>query len=470
MVGVPAVVLLGFLALLGRAGVGIQIAGLPLGALLTPISTLLVVALLVLPRGRRLLAEFSGTERRIAILVAVAVLAGVARAGAQGFPTLLRLQDMAYLLHLPWMVVGMAAMRLLRTDDERNRVLTWIAWMLLTVLGLHSGRGMIAPFESLFLWLSDALSGVSDKPSNLMKAGDQALYGVTLAALSLYLARARVPARLRSLRVLIAGSGLLFGTQLTSLIFGGSRGALLGATIGFSALIILNRARNMASRILLVGITIGLVGMSALTLTTPATPPTTESSSIPPPSTPHTTDGSRSDARTSLRESYEELTGRRGLTATLNQVSVQDGRLSGSSTVGWRISIWTEVVEEWNASWSNRLFGIGFGNEIEAMTLPGRQGFDGLNRGVHSIAFTILARQGLFGLYTALRLVGAVIVGAPSSRLLVVPVTTTALVAAMFDVFLEGVQAPVFLWVFIGLALGQSDQGSRESISSNSST
>ena len=94
VVGVPAVILLGFLALLGRAGVGIQIAGLPLGALLTPVPTLLFVVLLVLPRGRRLLATFSTAERRIAILVGVAVIAGTARAAAQGMPTLL-------LFHLP---------------------------------------------------------------------------------------------------------------------------------------------------------------------------------------------------------------------------------------------------------------------------------------------------------------------------------------------------------------------------------
>jgi hypothetical protein len=103
------------------------------------------------------------------------------------------------------------------------------------------------------------------------------------------------------------------------------------------------------------------------------------------------------------------------------------------------------------------------------MTVPGRQGYDGLNRGVHSIAFTILARQGLIGIFAAAALLGAVALGAPRSRLLVIPVVATALVVGLFDVFLEGVQAPMFLWTFIGLALCQPDRGSRESISSNSS-
>ncbi len=93
VVGVPVVVLLGFLALLGRSGVGIQIAGLPLGALLTPVPTVFVALMLATRKGQAILSTFSLPQRRVAILVGVAVAVGVLRAAAQGLPTLLRFQD-----------------------------------------------------------------------------------------------------------------------------------------------------------------------------------------------------------------------------------------------------------------------------------------------------------------------------------------------------------------------------------------
>jgi hypothetical protein len=73
-------------------------------------------------------------------------------------------------------------------------------------------------------------------------------------------------------------------------------------------------------------------------------------------------------------------------------------------------------------------------------------------------------------MFAAAALLGAVALGASRSRLLVIPVVATALIVGLFDVFLEGVHAPIFLWLFVGLVLCQPDRGSRESISSNSST
>ena len=148
-VGVPAVLLLGFLALLGRAGVGVQVLGLSLGAYLTPLPSVLVAGLIATARGRTLLRSFDRSQRRVAIAVAVAVAAGLLRAAAQGMPTLLRLQDMAYLLHLPWIVVGMAAMKTLASDEERARVLIWLSWTLVVILTLHGTRDFVSPINWL---------------------------------------------------------------------------------------------------------------------------------------------------------------------------------------------------------------------------------------------------------------------------------------------------------------------------------
>jgi hypothetical protein len=144
------------------------------------------------------------------------------------------------------------------------------------------------------------------------------------------------------------------------------------------------------------------------------------------------------------------------LAATVEQLRIVDDVSRRPSEVSWRIDIWTEVIEEWNASWTNRVFGIGFGNEIEAMTVPGRQGYDGLNRGVHSIIFTTLARQGLAGVAVGMSLLGVLLLTAPPlSRTIVAPVILSGLTVGLFDVFLEGVHAPVFLWLTVGLGLSQ---------------
>lgn len=446
-VGVPAILLLGFLALLGRAGVGIQLFGLPLGAYLTPLPMVAVGILLVPRRGRALIHSFDRPQRRVAMAVGIAVGAGVLRAAAQGTPTLLRFQDMAYLLHLPWIIVGMAAMKTLRSDEERLRVLRWIAWTLALVLTLHWARGVIAPVGWLFEQLVSSLEVVSDKPGNLMKDGDRALYGIALAALAMHL----VGARSRGLKgiTLIGIAGLLLGTQLADHSLGGSRGALLGVLVG-AALLAVRRPSRAARGILLGTATLSFLLSSAVVLATAPDPAT------PPPAT--APDPAES---LSMRERYEMLAGRRALTATLEQLRIEDGEFARPSEVSWRIAIWTDVIDEWNSSWTNRLFGIGFGTEIEAMTVPGRQGFDGLNRGVHNITFTVLARQGLVGLLAAagvlLSLTLVLISTAPPS----LAILFAALVVGSFDVFLEGVQAPVFLWFLIGM-LADDDRESRE--------
>ena len=456
-VGVPAVLLLGFLALLGRAGVGIQILGLPLGAYLTPLPMVAVGILLVTRRGRALIHSFDRPQRRVAIAVGIAVGAGVLRAAAQGTPTLLRFQDLAYLLHLPWIIVGMEAMKTLRSDEERLRVLRWIAWTLALVLTLHWARGVIAPVGLLFEQLVSSLEIVSDKPGNLMKDGDRALYGIALAALAMHL----VGARNRDLKgmALISVAGLLLGVQLADLSLGGSRGALLGVILG-AAVLVVRRPSRAARGILLGTATLSFLLSSAVVLATAPDPAT------PPPAT--APDPAES---LSMRESYEMLAGRRSVTATLEQLRVEDGEFARPSEVSWRIAIWADVIDEWDSSWTNRLFGIGFGTEIEAMTVPGRQGFDSLNRSVHSIAFTVLARQGLVGIAAASALLLALVFPRPLTRTITTSaLTTTAIVVGLFDAFLEGVQAPIVLWTLVGLVSNEQSSSQRSSISSKSAT
>lgn len=455
-VGVPAILLLGFLALLGRAGVGIQLFGLPLGAYLTPLPLVVIGVLLVTRRGRALIQRFDRPQRRVAIAVGIALGAGVLRAAAQGTPTLLRLQDMAYLLHLPWIIVGMAAMKSLRSDEERLRVLWWVAWTLALVLTLHWARGVIAPVGWLFEQLVGGLEVVSDKPGNLMKDGDRALYGIALAALAMHLtgARGRGPKGL----ALVSIAGLLLGTQLADLSLGGSRGALLGVILG-AAVLVVRRPSRAARGILLGTATLSFLLSSAVVLSTAPDPAT------PPPAT--APDPAES---LSIRERYEMLAGRRAVTATLEQLRIEDGAFARPSEVSWRIAIWTDVIDEWNSSWTNRLFGIGFGTEIEAMTVPGRQGFDGLNRSVHSIAFTVLARQGLLGIAAASALLLALTLPRPLTRTITTPTLMTAVVVGLFDAFLEGVQAPVVLWTLFGLVSTEQHSPQRSSISSNNAT
>ena len=455
-VGVPAVLLLGFLTLLGRAGVGIQLFGLPLGAYLTPVPLFAVGILLVTRRGRAMIQRFNRPQRRVAIAVGIAVGAGVLRAAAQGTPTLLRFQDLAYLLHLPWIIVGMAAMKTLRSDEERLRVLRWIAWPLALVLTLHWARGVIAPVGWLFEQLVASLEVVSDKPSNLMKDGDRALYGIALAALAMHL----VGARSRDLKgmALISVAGLLLGAQLADLSLGGSRGALLGVILG-AAVLVVRRPSRAARGILLGTATLSFLLFSAVVLATAPDPAT------PPPAT--APDPAES---LSMRESYEMLAGRRSVTATLEQLRIEDGEFARPSEVSWRIAIWADVIDEWDSSWTNRLFGIGFGTEIEAMTVPGRQGFDSLNRSVHSIAFTVLARQGLVGIAAASALLLALVFPRPLTRTITTSALTTAIVVGLFDAFLEGVQAPIVLWTLVGLVSNEQSSSQRSSISSKSAT
>ena len=456
-VGVPAVLLLGFLTLLGRAGVGIQLFGLPLGAYLTPVPLFAVGILLVTRRGRAMIQRFNRPQRRVAIAVGIAVGAGVLRAAAQGTPTLLRFQDLAYLLHLPWIIVGMEAMKTLRSDEERLRVLRWIAWTLALVLTLHWARGVIAPVGLLFEQLVSSLEIVSDKPGNLMKDGDRALYGIALAALAMHL----VGARNRDLKgmALISVAGLLLGVQLADLSLGGSRGALLGVILG-AAVLVVRRPSRAARGILLGTATLSFLLFSAVVLATAPDPAT------PPPAT--APDPAES---LSMRESYEMLAGRRSVTATLEQLRVEDGEFARPSEVSWRIAIWADVIDEWDSSWTNRLFGIGFGTEIEAMTVPGRQGFDSLNRSVHSIAFTVLARQGLVGIAAASALLLALVFPRPLTRTITTSaLTTTAIVVGLFDAFLEGVQAPIVLWTLVGLVSNEQSSSQRSSISSKSAT
>jgi len=450
LVGAPVIVLLGFLALLGRAGVGIQIARLPLGALLTPIPTVLVALLMSTRKGRAILSTFSQPQRRVAILVGVAIALGVVRAAAQGRPTLLTFQDMAYLLHLSWIIVGMAAMNGLRSDADRNHVLQWVTWTLLSVLSLHWARRVFSIAETVFAVATTGLTSMSDKPGLFLKEGDAVVFGVTLLALSIHLAGTN--GSRRHPRSLLAG--FLLGTHIAGILLGGSRGALLGAAIGLLALALAAGWRSMPLRIALVGVAVGVITAAV---------PILASAPVPvPDSRGHS---ETTEQRTSrlfgheILERYEVLAGRRSLASTAEQIRLADDASQLPSEVSWRLDIWNEVVREWNSSWENRIFGIGFGNEIAAMTVKGRQGLDGLNRGVHNIAFTILARQGLTGVIVAAALLCSIVTIPAHRRLLVVPVTLAALTVGFFDVFIEGVQAPIFLWLFVGLSiLGSNNQ------------
>ena len=445
VVGVPAVLLLGFLALLGRAGVGIQVLGLPLGAYLTPLPSLLVVGLIATSRGRTLLRSFDRSQRRVAIAVAVAVAAGLLRAAAQGMPTLLGFQDMAYLLHLPWIVVGMAAMKALPTDEERTRVLRWLAWTFIVILSLHWARGVLPPAEWLFQQFVSALDGLSDKPSNLMKDGDRALYGVTLAALAVRLFGYRG----RSGIGIVSIAGLLVGTHLADFALGGSRGALLGALLGLALLSIAESSRA-ARGILLIAAALSFTLSSAVALTAASDP-----SAVPQPREPRIEtppSATPSEESLTIRERYEIAAGRRSAAATIEQLRITEGEFIRPSELSWRIAIWEDVIHAWNASWGNRLFGIGFGIDIQAMTAPHRQGYDGLNRSVHNIVFTVLARQGVTGIAALSALLLVLTFPGPLRQTSVTPVLVAALTIGFFDTFLEGSQAPTTLWVLIGLA------------------
>lgn len=437
-VGVPAVLLLGFLALLGRAGVGIQILGLPFGAYLTPLPSVLVVGLISTASGRDLLRSFDRSQRRVAIAVAVAVAAGLLRAAAQGMPTLLGFQDMAYLLHLPWIVVGMAAMKTLASDEERARVLRWLAWTLVFALTLQWARSGFAQARWVFEQVVGGLMRLSDKPDYLTKASDRALHITALAALAIHLTRDRSR---RSIPVVVI-AGLLAGTHFSGFFLGGSRGALVGTALG-AAFLLSQKTRRDARTIFFATATAAfVVSTTAALATVPesyGTPPQVEAAQ---------------GEELSILDRYELAAGRRSVSASIGQLRVEDGMLVGTSTVGWRLAIWQDVLDEWNSSRTNQVFGIGFGNEITAMTAPGRSGYDGLNRGVHSIAFTVLARQGLLGIFALAWLLLA-LVAPPSFRQGVgLPVIAAGIIVGILDVFLEGVQGPIFVWTMLGLAAG----------------
>lgn len=443
-VGVPAVLLIGFLALLGRAGVGIQLFGLPLGAYLTPLPSLLVLCLAVTSRGRDLLHSLDRSQRRIALAVLVAVAVGLLRAAAQGMPTLLRFQDMAYLLHLPWIVVGMAAMRALASDEERTRLLRWLAWAFVVVLTVHWARDAKAPVALLFEQLVSALQGGSDKPDLLLKDSDRALFGIALSALALHL----TGDRRRTGVGLVSISGLLLGTQLADLVFGGSRGALLGMLLGVAILITQGTPR--AARTAFLAGTALSFALSSTAHLGAAPNPTSAVPAATGVEAPKSVESPNESL--SIGQRYTLLSNRRAATETFQQLRIKDGQFVEPSTVSWRIDIWRDVIYEWNSSGKNQVFGIGFGNEIEAMTVPGRQGFDGLNRSVHSIAFTVLARQGLLGVVTGSAVLLSFLLRPTLERRVALAVLGTGIVVGLFDTFFEGVQAPVVLFLILGMS------------------
>jgi hypothetical protein len=459
VIGLPLVVLVGFLSLLGRAGVGIQIGGQPLGALLTPLPTLIVLSALLSPNGRHLFRSMSVDQRRIAVLVGVALTVGVLRAMAQGIPTLLRFQDMAYLFHLSWLVVGMGAMYCLRSDEDRVRVLSWTAWTLFVVLGLHWGRRVLAPVDWWFTGVTDALADLSDKPTHVLKDGDLALFGIALATLCVVLTRRGSP----TLAALPTGAGLLVGSHIGHFLLGGSRGALLGSIAGLITLIVVAGWRERGTRIIMVGVLFGLLAAVAVALSSPdvpEVPPSQQATDGATSATDRTTStpaAPATDHDSDVLTTYEELAGDRSVPRTLRELRGFSRPPRPAGTVGWRLDIWSEVIEEWDESWSHRLFGIGFGTDIAAMTVPGRQGYDGLNRGVHSIAFTTIARQGLVGVTTLILLLWSLMgtTGRPlrSARSILV----CGITVGLFDVFLEGVQAPIVLWIAIGV-IAAADQ------------
>jgi len=438
LIGALAVLLLGPLTLLGRAWVGIQIFGMPLGAYLTPLPSILLVSMVLTRRGRERLSSFNRSERRVAVAVAIAVAVGLLRAAGQGLPTLLRFQDMAYLLHLSWVIVGIAAMRMLPTDGHRIRVLRWIAWTFTVTLGLHLLRWASAPAGWAFDRMTGVLGNVSDKPDQLMKDGDLALVSIALSAIAMHLSR-RVEAG-RAEHALVAISGLLLGAHFAGFTLGGSRGAALGVIVG-TALLLRGGAPRAARAALAFCAVFAIVLTLALALATVPEPDTSQ------PAAPDQT------APLSIAERYEIVAGRRALGATIEQLQVEEGEFIRPSEISWRITIWTEAIGEWRSSARNRSVGIGFGNEIEAMTVPGRQGLDGQNRGVHNIIITVLVRQGAAGILVAAALLFALLSALAGSAPAGIALLTAAIVIAAFDVFLEGVHAPVILWPLIGILI-----------------
>lgn len=420
-----------YLGVLGRAGAGINLLGLPIGALLTPVPSVFCVAFLLSRPGKALFHSLDATTRRVYYAVAFAVIVALLRGLSQAQFSLLHFRDMAYVLHLPWILVAMLAGK--TASRRQMKTLIWVvASTLIAVVALHLLRPSVETVDNVYSWLSIAAERAgSDKPEVFLKSGDIVVLSLSLAALTLHDPVKRMSA-------LAALSSAFLGVLLARVSLTESRGSALGLLLGIGCVSFAHRNRTRIGTALIGSFFLGVLVFSLSML-----------------------------ASSNYDENYDNNSNRRALTQTVvdirgdidrdwnptGNISFRGRNWNPTGTIGWRIFIWRDVVVEWNATWATRLFGIGFGKDLQAMTVSGRQGYDGLNRGVHNIAITILGRQGLLGLTAFAAVILSLLKFGATSTGVVFPVLLAALVIALFDVFFESAHSPILTWIMVGLLI-----------------
>ena len=141
----------------------------------------------------------------------------------------------------------------------------------------------------------------------------------------------------------------------------------------------------------------------------------------------------------------------------------ENGRLySGDGNLNWRLQIWQDVISDLKIN-NKLIFGYGFSNEIPAMenSLPGyfgRTGLDGLNKGVHNFVINMLARGGVIIILLYFMLLFYILKSDKfkytnaNLKFFVLPL----LFASLFDVSMENVHFPMFLYLYIGIHLSRN--------------
>ena len=75
---------------------------------------------------------------------------------------------------------------------------------------------------------------------------------------------------------------------------------------------------------------------------------------------------------------------------------MSEGRIySADGNLNWRLQIWQDVIVDTSKEFKTVIFGYGYKEIIPAMSLPSRQGLDGLNENVHNFIVNIYARGGI---------------------------------------------------------------------------
>lgn len=163
-----------------------------------------------------------------------------------------------------------------------------------------------------------------------------------------------------------------------------------------------------------------------------------------------------------LQENLQDLIKRRNYIGVIFSLYFDDGILkSTDGTLNWRLDIWQDLLKDMKNE-NKIFFGYGYNEILPVMTdpsEPGRMGSDGMNENIHNYFLNVLARGGFFLLilFIYLHIYFVLQWKKKFNNYKILNYIIPLLVAASFDVAMEGVQFPLNYYFFIGVFLSKKN-------------